>query len=272
MDPRSVLAALPVWQGVPELTRLEQGRTNHNFIIRDGSATYFGRVGADLPHHGVSRPNERLCAELSASLGVSPRVHYASNGILITQFLDGETLRPADMHDLQTLRQTAELLQRLHAEPVTFPGLARRCGVSICLAYLEEVGDSELPVRRAKIVRRLGEPTAGGDRLVHSDLIPENLIRTTGGLKLIDWEYGGIGPPEIDLASVIANADLRPDEAAALLDSYGPHDPDLVERQRFALVVREALWCLTQMRQGGPEGDLVTYTQLCIERMSREFA
>jgi len=272
MSPEAVLAGLPVWRGTPELTRLEEGRTNRNFIIRDASGTYFGRVGVDLPHHGISRLQERLCAELAAARGVSPRVHYAGEGALVTVFIEGETLKPAGMHDAATLHQTAEVLRRLHAEPVAEPALEQRCGVRASHAYLKHLPDSDLPIARDLMLERLGEPAPAGDRLVHSDIIPENLIRTADGLQLIDWEYAGVGVPEVDLASVIANADLTAGEAALLCAAYGPHDAALVERQRVALVIREALWCLTQTRFGGPpEGDLVAYTQLCIARMSQEF-
>lgn len=271
MTPEVILARLPIWQKAPRLVRLDKGRTNRNFIIHDGEARYFGRVGADLPHHGISRTNEHRCAELAAARGVAPPVHHAAEGVLVTHFVEGETLDPAAMHDAPTLRQVARLLRRLHAEPIEGTGLVPRCGVSTSRDYLRELPDSELPVGRARILDRLGPPSAGGDRLVHSDIIPENLMRGADGLQLIDWEYGGSGIPEVDLGSVIANADLTPEESDSLLDAYGPHDPTLVERQRVALVVREALWCLVQMRHGGPEGDLVPYARSCIARMLREF-
>lgn len=149
--------------------------------------------------------------------------------------------------------------------------LKPRCGVTVSHTYLEATPDADLPIARETIIARMGSPSAGGDRLVHSDIIPENLMRTADGLWLIDWEYGGVGAPEVDLASVIANADLTPGEASELLHAYGPHDPGLVEQQRIALVVREVLWCLAQMRHSGPEGDLVPYTHRCVERMLKEF-
>ena len=265
------LAALPIWRQEPVLVPLMEGRTNRNFIIHDGEERYFGRMGVDLPHHDISRANEQACAKFAADLGVSPNVHYASDGILITAFIDGATLRPADMHDDETLEATAAVLRRLHsrAAPATIPA---RCGVTTCHGYLETTPADELPLPREAIIARLGESTLEGDCLVHADIIPENLMRTPNGLMLIDWEYSGRGAPETDLASVIANADLTPAEARKLLDAYGPHRADVLEQQRVALVIREALWCLAQLRHGGPQGDLVPYTQHCIDRMLKEFS
>jgi len=270
MSPETILAGLPIWRAAPVLTPLMEGRTNRNFIIQDGDERYFGRVGIDLPHHEVWRGNERACAIAAAEGGVSPRVHYADGGILITAFIDGQTLRPADMHDEAAMTGTAQVLRRLHAikAPDTLP---IRCGVAISRRYLSETSDTELPLPREQIIARMGEPTLTGDRLVHSDIIPENLMRVPQGLLLIDWEYSGRGIPEVDLGSVIANADLTETDTRQLLDAYGPHRPELVEQQRVALIVREAMWCLAQMRHAGPEGDLVPYTKLCIERMLREF-
>ncbi len=272
MTAEALLAGLPIWRGTPKLTPVEEGRTNRNFVIHDGDTSYFGRIGVDLPHHGISRANERLCSELAAQAGVAPEVCFASDGILITRFIVGETLRPATMHNPEVLRGAAQLLRRLHARPTRSSALIRRCGVAMALAYLREIPDDDLPIPRARLVERLGVPTARGDRLVHCDIIPENLIRSPAGLYLIDWEYGGVGIPEVDLASIVANADLDQAEAALFLAAYGPCDTFLVERQRVALVVREALWCLTQMRHTGPTGDLVSYTQTCFERMTKEFS
>ncbi len=271
MTAQTLLAGLPIWRETPELTPIEEGRTNRNFLIRDGNARYFGRVGVDLPHHGISRANERLCSELAARAGVAPEVFFAAEGILITSFIEGDTLRPASMHTPAVLRETAELLRRLHSQPIETSGLIPRCGVAMALAYHDALPEDVLPVSRERLVERLGACEPGGSCLVHCDIIPENLIRGPEGLRLIDWEYGGVGIAEIDLASVIVNADLDSTEAAFFLAAYGACDKLKVEQQRVALVVREALWCLTQTRHGGATKDLVSYTRICIERMSKEF-
>lgn len=272
MTAEALLAALPIWQGEPVFTPVEEGRTNRNFIICDGHACYFGRVGIDLPHHGISRANERLCSELAAQAGVAPEICFADEGILVTRFIDGETLRSEMMHEPSIIREAARLLRRLHARAVPGSGLIRRCGVAMALAYLEDLPDEVLPVSRGRLVERLGSPMLTGDRLVHCDIIPENFIRNRQGLFLVDWEYGGVGNPEIDLASVIANADLDSAEAALFLTAYGPCDAQQVEQQRVALVVREALWCLIQMRHADSAGDLASYTRICIERVVKEFS
>ncbi|WP_045836242.1 choline/ethanolamine kinase family protein [Hyphomicrobium sp. 99] len=271
MTEEETLAALPIWRSTPTLVPLEKGRTNRNFIIRHGDDRYFGRMGIDLPHHDVSRSNEQACAKVAADLGVSPDVHYADNGILITTFVDGATLCAADMHDGETIDAIAAVLRRLHSRPAP-RAITARCGVAICRSYLETTPDDELPIPRETIIRRLGEPNVDGDSLVHTDIIPENLMRTTNGLMLIDWEYSGRGVPEIDLASVIANGDLTPSATQRLLAAYGPHRADVLEQQRVALVVREALWCLAQLRHGGPQGDMVAYTKHCLDRMLRLFS
>ena len=39
--------------------------------------------------------------------------------------------------------------------------------------------------------------------LCHHDLIPENIIVSARGLKLIDWEYGALGHPQFDYLRLI---------------------------------------------------------------------
>ena len=39
----------------------------------------------------------------------------------------------------------------------------------------------------------------------HNDLVRENIINTTNGIKFIDWEYAEIAPLEMDIASCVIN-------------------------------------------------------------------
>ncbi len=271
MSPEDVLASLPIWRGTPVISHISAGRTNSNFIVRDGSQTAFGRVGIDLPHHGVRRDWEQTCATLAAARGVAPQVLHAGSGALVTAYLDGETLSLTASRDPEILSQIAALLRRGHSGPPAGMELPDRCGVLCARGYLDQLSDDELPMPRTVLLDKLGPPDPGGTTLVHCDIIPENLIRTATGLFLIDWEYGGRGWPESDLASVIANGELTPAEVRHFLAAYGSYDNARLQRQRRAMIAREALWSIVQLRHAGSSGDLGDYSATCIRRLIGEF-
>ena len=263
------IAALPLWRGPPVIEPVAAGRTNRNFVVQDQARRYFARVGADIPLHGISRAAERRCAMLAADAGIAPGVLYATGGIMVTTYVEGETLSIASARVPERLSQIAAMLRRLHAIPVQ-GDLPDFCPVVASHRYLAQLSDAELPVARPRIATCLTRlPSIPPHCLVHGDLIPENFILSGGRLLLVDWEYAGNGAAAADLAMVISNFELDAAAAQALLRLYGPLDHAAIETMRVAAIVREALWCLMQARIGGMTGDLPDYTALCLQRLER---
>lgn len=269
MNEADRIAALPLWQGRPEIEPVTAGRTNRNFIVLDGERRYFARVGAEIPQHGISRAAERRCATLAAQAGIAPDVIYAENGIMITVLVPGETLTLAGAQESAVMARIAALLCRLHAIPKQ-DDLPDFCPVAVSQRYLSLLSDTALPVRRGRIAACLALlPILPAQCLVHADLIPENFIRDGDRLWLVDWEYAGNGVPAIDLAMVVSNFALGNDATEAFLGAYAPVDRDMVEGFRIAATIREALWCLMQAEIGGMTGDLPQYTALCLGRLEQ---
>lgn len=269
MNEAARIAALPLWQGRPEIEPVTAGRTNRNFTVLDGARRYFARVGAEIPQHGISRAAERRCAALAAQAGLAPEVVYAADGIMITALVAGETLDVASAQEPQTMARVAGLLRRLHAIPRQ-DDVPDFCPVAVSQRYLSLLPDAALPVRRGRIAACLALlPSVPTQCLIHADLIPENFIRDGDRLWLVDWEYAGNGVPATDLAMVISNFGLANNAADAFLNAYGAVDRNLVESLRIAATIREALWCLVQAQIGGATGDLPQYTALCLGRLEQ---
>ena len=269
MSEEARIAALPLWHGNPIIEPVAAGRTNRNFVVRDQGQRYFARVGAEIPLHGISRAAERRCAMLAADAGIAPAVVFAGGGIMITAYVEGETLSIASARRPERLPQIAAILQRLHAIPVQ-DDLPHFCPVAASRRYLAQLSEAELPVARQRIETCLARlPGLSAQCLIHADLIPENFILSGERLLLVDWEYAGNGAVATDLAMVISNFELDPATAHSLLRAYGPVDQAAVEAMRVAAIVREALWCLMQARIGGITGDLPDYIALCLGRLER---
>jgi len=263
------IAALPLWRGRPEIEPVAAGRTNRNFIVRDQGRRYFARVGAEIPQHGISRAAERRCAMLAAAAGIAPEVILAAEGIMITAYVEGETLDIGSAQAPALLSRIAELLQRLHVIPKQ-ADLPNFCPIAASRRYLRLLPDAALPMHRGRIEACLALlPDLPSQCLIHGDLIPENFIGDGDRLWLVDWEYAGSGVAATDLAMVISNFNLGAVNADAFLRAYGPVDRDVVDGLRIAAIVREALWCLAQAEIGGLSGDLPQYTALCLGRLEQ---
>ena len=269
MSPEARLAALPLWRGKPEIRRIAAGRTNQNYLVEYDGKRFFARIGVDIPQHGISRTAEKSCAGLAAAAGLAPEILYAEHGILVTAFLDGETLDMGAVQSPALMAEIAQALRRLHTVPAQ-RGLPDFCPVAVSRRYLAALPDESLPRPRGQLAAAIERlPSPAPRCLVHGDLIPENFLRTPQGLRLIDWEYAGNGVPETDLALVLGNFGLTGAAAEAFLAAYGPANRKLIEDLRVAAIIREALWCLTQARLGGNVGDLPRYTALCLQRLAQ---
>jgi aminoglycoside phosphotransferase (APT) family kinase protein len=76
---------------------------------------------------------------------------------------------------------------------------------------------------RARALERL-EALPDGDRLLHGDFHPANLLRTDEGCVVIDWTSGTSGDPAADVARTVllAGGGTLPDDASALIRAIAP--------------------------------------------------
>ena len=75
---RDNILSIPVWDQNIEITKIDGGLTNQNFLVTDNINKYFVRVGEDIPEHLVSRSNELNASIAAASLLIAPKVIYLS--------------------------------------------------------------------------------------------------------------------------------------------------------------------------------------------------
>ncbi|MBL8703944.1 MAG: phosphotransferase family protein [Rhodospirillales bacterium] len=272
------LRALDIWTGVPRIEPCGGGRTNQNFRVEDGGRAYFARVGVDLPHHFLQRTNEARAYRLAAEAGVAPRLIHAGNGILITDFIDGRTLRHDEPTSDADLLLIADALKRIHATPIP-PELNAFDPAAICRGYLDGLPPSAMDVgKRQRLLDALDRaPALRASSLIHADLIAENVIVTLehrGGERayIIDWEYAGRGDPAVDLAQVIVLFELDARQATLLVDRHGGAGMATIQALRPVLAAREVLWCESQAHHVGVKGDLADYRALCWSLFDRATA
>lgn len=266
------IQALPIWPTTPVIAPITAGRTNQNFLVTSGRQRYFARIGYDLSTHRISRAVEARCALFAAQNGVAPAVHYAENGILVTDYVEGRTLKIDDANSSAIMDRVAKHLAVLHALPLP-EEIPVFDPVDSTKFYLESLPPEKLePRERVRIESIINAtPKLEPISLIHADLIPENIIDDGKKLWFIDWEYAGIGHPAIDLAFIAMNFELSNHQLDTFVAFHGALNPDMVRALKPVITAREALWCLVQMDTGDtPRGDLVEYSRKCLSRLGTE--
>ena len=256
------------------LERLGGGITNHNFVARVNGAAYVLRIaGADTELLGIDRAAEHAAARIAAELGVGPEVVGFVEGSLITQFIGGGVVPVDELRRPEGLREAAGLLRRVHDGP-SFPAKfdsfrvveiyrwrAEEHGVRIPPAY------DEAKTRADEIERQLGPRR---EQPCHNDLLNANFIASPGGIRIVDWEYAGMGDPFFDLANFSVNHQLTEDEVETLLAAYfgavTDEQREHLRLMRFMSDFREAMWGVVQQGISDLDFDFVDYANRHFER------
>jgi len=277
-----------VMQKVPELagreltlTALSGGITNRNFRV-DVSGTserwVIRLAGNDTHLLGISREVEHAATVASAGVGVGPEVtaFIRPEGYLVTRFIVGSPVSDEAVRRPDTLRRVADSLRRIHDGPA-IPGLfvpLRICEAYRALAIARGVPIPDQYELAAAIGRRIERALLADPlelRPCHNDLLNANFIDDGTRIRIIDWEYAGMGDPFFDLGNFSINHELSEAEDRILLGAYdGAVRPARLARLTVMRVVsdfREAMWGVLQQGLSSLDVDFVGYASSRFERL-----
>ncbi len=274
---------------VPELaagdltfTPLSGGITNRNFLIdgaSDGSRFVLRLAGNDTHLLGISREVEHAATVAAAGVGVGPEVvaFIRPEGYLVTRFIDGRPIPEAEMRDSpERLIELATALRRIHGGPA-IPGLFvpfriveayRALAFSRGVSIPPEYELAQAIARRIELACLMAPVEL---RACHNDLLNANLIHDGARVRIVDWEYAGMGDPFFDLGNFSSNHQLSPDAAAALLQAYAgdvrPAELARVLLMRVLSDFREAMWGVLQQGISTLDVDFVAYAADHFDRL-----
>jgi thiamine kinase-like enzyme len=275
-------------QRVPEvagreivLTAMSGGITNRNFLITvpDGDDRYVIRLAGNDTHLlGISREVEHAATVAAAGVGVGPEVtaFIRPEGYLVTRFIEGSPVSDEAVHQRPTLERVAQSLRRIHDGP-PIPGLFVPLRIVEAYRSLPPARGVRIPAdyEIASLIGRrielacLANPVE--PRPCHNDLLNANIIDDGTRIRIVDWEYAGMGDPFFDLGNFSINHELTPDEDAHLLASYGDIGrTDHLARLTLMRVVsdfREAMWGVLQQGISTLDVDFVAYAGEHFDRL-----
>ena len=131
------------------------------------------------------------------------------------------------------------------------------------------LGESGL--RSCRPLRQPSPNLLSNPKIKHNDLLNANIIDDGARIRIVDWEYAGMGDPFFDLGNFSVNHELAPDEDAVLLEAYeGEVRPARFARLAVMRIVsdfREAMWGVLQQGISTLDVDFVGYADEHFERL-----
>lgn len=225
---------------------LKSGMTNKSFLFQIHHQSYICRIPGPGTEILINRHQEKAVYHVVAPLGITEKVLYfnAETGYKISEFY--EHARTADSTNPKDMERCMELIRRFHHLSLSvdhrFDLNERICFYEgLCLSRGEIPFEDYQEVRKwmnelLNEIQLLNRP----EILVHIDLNPDNvLILEDGSMKLIDWEYAGMGDPILDIAMCSIYSYYEFDQALSLLEIYLERTP--TEEETFVLTAFMAL-------------------------------
>ncbi len=257
------IARVPQWQGMRpgSVGRLAGGITNLNYRVEVGEDTFVLSIaGTGTGTLGVDRTRAYGCTRIAGDLGIGPEVvcFLPDDGILVTRFISGRGLAAGDAADPGMLERIVCSLRRYHGGPA-FPGtFSPFKTLRRYLRTAQESGGAETTTRlpddagtlyeRMAVIERAARHGLAAARPCHNDLWQYNLIDDGRTIRIIDWEYAGMGDVYFDLANFAIHNMFEDAEDEALLRAYFGAVPTAgVARLKLLKAVaelREAMWAV----------------------------
>jgi thiamine kinase len=211
-----------------DVEAIKHGLTNRSWLVSTDSNRFVVRLSdASAEELQIDRNSEAIVLQAVARAGIGPEVIRCNpqHGILITRYL-GPTWTEQDAQLPGNIDRLARLLRRLHGLEV--PAGVRTVDLaSIAQGYVRTLQERGIHSSlKSPALRERAEATAQELKkssiscLCHNDVIHLNVIEGADGLKLIDWEYAGVGEPLFDLASVCVYHRYERSQRERLLSAY----------------------------------------------------
>ncbi len=266
-------------------TLLTGGITNLNFKIdADGKSYVIRLAGEGTDQLGIRRDVEYAANFAAGQLGIAPEVVYfiEPEGHIVTRFVNGKRLPPDEIIKPDNIVRVVRKVRLFHRRAPELKGefnVFRRVEM---LTKISKSNNCKFPFDWDWIMQKKGEveeallkdpyiPTPCHDDLLNLNWLDEEVPGEIGELRLLDWEYAGMGDIFFDLANFSHHHRLTDDQVRLLLQEYfGEVTPGNFARLKLMWPMselHEAMWGTTQTGISKLEEDFQGYADLWFGRL-----
>lgn len=273
-----ILDAVPTLRGQERfVTPLRGGIANRNYLVDTGNRNFVLCIGSDNTELlGIDRSVEYACSLAAAKLGVGNEVidFLPEHRSIVTGYAPGRLLRPHEVQEPAVLARIVAALRRYHEGPA---GAGDFSPFAVVDDYYAQAWNRQaaFPPVIGEAMARLAhiETIVERDAVLcpcHNDLLSSNLVDDGSTVRMIDWEYAGMGDRFFDLGNLAANNDFDEAHERLLLELYfGAVNPAQLYKLRLMRLVsdlRESMWGFLQAGISGLDYDFLEYGRSHLDR------
>ena len=244
----------------------------------DGEAFVLRLGGNETTYLGIDRLVEYDCSRLAAQIGVAPEptAFLAPEGYILARFISGKGLPAEEIGIEENISRVLESMKAYHALEY-FPGSFspfrvaeeyKKTALSFKVKLPEKMDwylEKSSEIESAMYAR---EPLTL--RPCHNDLLNGNFIDDGTRIRILDWEYAGMGDIFFDLGNFAVQHEFTDEQDEILLKAYFSN-PTNSQRAHLKLMkimsdLREAMWAQVQIGVSQLDFDYVGYGQKYFER------
>lgn len=265
------IARIPQWReaSAVAVAWLPGGVTNFNYRVDVDAESFVVRIAAENTSLlGIDRHREYQCTVAASQTGVGPNVvHFLPDvDVLVTRFITGRCPSAVEIVRPEIMARVVESMRRYHSGP-PFDGDFSPFRTLEHYLYFARRHGASLPGDINRMYRRLAEIESAVQQQpavscpCHNDLWEPNLIDDGTLIRIVDWEYAGMGDVYFDLANFAIHHELSDSQDESLLRSYfGKATSIGVARLKLMKIVaalREAMWCMVGVNTSSIEFDFI---------------
>jgi thiamine kinase-like enzyme len=183
-------------------------------------------------------------------------MHFlATEDVLITRFISGSAISPERAAQPDTLARIVDALRRYHNGPA-FPGIFSPFETVRTYHQIALEHGIAFPATLPQVfalMAQIEQALRAVPRLTpcHNDLLASNFIDDGRTIRILDWEYAGMGDLFFDLGNFAVNQALDEEQCKLLLNNYfGEVQPAALAHlhlMRLASDLRESFWGFLQL-------------------------
>lgn len=279
----------PILQRFPQLSsaaslevkELTGGITNRNYKIDTGSDCYVLRLGGnETKYLGIDRKNEYECTALAWQVGIAPEpvAFLEPEGYILARFVSGKGLSAEEIGNEINTRRVVESMKCYHALDF-FPGSFSPFRVAEDYTRTARQFNVTLPRNIDAILKRSQEIENAmyrqplQPRPCHNDLLNGNFIDDGTRIRILDWEYAGMGDIFFDLGNFAVQHEFNDEQDEMLLHAYFDSLTDSQRAHqklmRIMSDLREAMWSLVQLGVSKLDFDYEGYGRKYFDRFEK---
>ena len=94
--------------------------SNNNYLAGDNNNKYVVKIGGNREHYGVVMLHEVEASKAGYRAGISPKVIYTDDSILISQYIYSSELSIEEIREKETLKKIVSLIKIVQKKVVNY--------------------------------------------------------------------------------------------------------------------------------------------------------